>query len=508
MFEFAKLSLDVEHRLTERELKFSRRLNEFNCSHSYEPVEMPVCLDVCETKKIFSICGPSAIRFFNYKTKKVYADFRKVEKLSSFAFQPDGKLAVAGNLNGLGYLFSLDHKKIIKEFRVSKKGLRAVGFEGKGPTVSFADGGGRVSVWDFAAGLEVCSASDVHTDTVRRLRYAEGCLLSASLDKTICAIDLNSGKVCQKFSLPHEVEDLDVMDCRTQFACIGSRSLDIWDIRAPGKSLFSAVVSAKSLTGLKVMKDKIAVTSYDNSLRVFDYKSAEQHLELAGLRKFDSPVALFACDSKLKNFALTSVDRVSLVYTSTGDETDQLQDKEPLTVEQQLLAKLQKGVLTRDTTSRKFFQRGLWQEKKDGFTVKIAKPQMPNFASYEKYLRKFQFTEALLDALKTKNSVVILAVVENLVSRSSLKPAIKGLDLEGVQMLLEFISKKLDSENCQREILGLAEATFDSQNDNLADKEVKKNIKALAKVVEVALQTAITSGEIAGVLEDLTSQAF
>ena len=112
--------------------------------------------------------------------------------------------------------------------------------------------------------------------------------------------------------------------------------------------------------------------------------------------------------------------------------------------------------------------------------------------------RKFKYGEALSQALVTKNTVVILSVIEELLYRNGLRSALEKKGEEFYKNFLGFVLKKIDSANSQKLLIHVFEqflavfsfASFESSTgvDELLNKiraKVDKEVKVVKKTVEL-----------------------
>lgn len=103
--------------------------------------------------------------------------------------------------------------------------------------------------------------------------------------------------------------------------------------------------------------------------------------------------------------------------------------------------------IKKEVLSYKFFNRGIYaknDESADSVVKFITSKQMKK---YDTFLKKFKYGEALKHALTTKDSQVIVAIIEELVYRNGIEIAIRNLEGDDIKLLLDFIYKKCDSTN-------------------------------------------------------------
>ena len=105
--------------------------------------------------------------------------------------------------------------------------------------------------------------------------------------------------------------------------------------------------------------------------------------------------------------------------------------------------------IKKEVLSYKFFNRGVYAKGDGGADTTVAFINSKKMKKYDTYLKKFRYGEALKHALTTKDTQVIVAMIEELAYRNGLNTAIQNLEETDVKHLLEFIYKKCDSANHQ-----------------------------------------------------------
>jgi U3 small nucleolar RNA-associated protein 15 len=68
--------------------------------------------------------------------------------------------------------------------------------------------------------------------------------------------------------------------------------------------------------------------------------------------------------------------------------------------------------------------------------LKVENKRKKKLKKYENLMKKFKYTESLEEALETRNTVIILSVVEELVYRNGLDVALANLSYAALIILL------------------------------------------------------------------------
>lgn len=160
--------------------------------------------------------------------------------------------------------------------------------------------------------------------------------------------------------------------------------------------------------------------------------------------KYEKPVTTIAFTPDMSHFGVGQADG-SVVVTKNKEK----EKKTEILDDSAFLLNLSTPQQVQDY---KYFFRGIYNNKTRR-TDQIAETEKQmRLAKYDTLLKQFKYTDALVEALATKNTLVILAVFEELLYRDGLSIALDRLDEKAVVDLLGFIYKKCDSTEHQREV--------------------------------------------------------
>lgn len=160
--------------------------------------------------------------------------------------------------------------------------------------------------------------------------------------------------------------------------------------------------------------------------------------------KYEKPVTAIAFTPDMSHFGVGQADG-SVVVTKNKEK----EKKTEILDDSAFLLNLSTPQQVQDY---KYFFRGIYNNKPRR-TDQIAETEKQmRLAKYDTLLKQFKYTDALVESLATKNTLVILAVFEELLYRDGLSIALDRLDEKAVVDLLGFIYKKCDSTEHQREV--------------------------------------------------------
>ena len=288
-------------------------------------------------------------------------------------------------------------------------------------------------------------------------------------------------------------------------AVVGGPKLGLYDIRNLSSPIFSSVSNLKSLSSVNLTSSKVITSGLDGMVKVYKYSclesnsdskkekiSEDKFFELAYQMKEEEGISKFAVDPFCMNYCKLFLNGKIELYQKSFykdkkvrekvleqqglenidliiESAEKSQMKDPVLAsiagvkysEKMLARKLGRGLRNFDRGSYKYYNRGLYSkydENEHEKTQFIKQEKVVNLAKYDKLLRKFKFKEALVKVLQGGNSQQILGVLEQLMIQDDLDTALAqfGNDEECV-LMLKFLVKKINSENCQGIVLYLSE---------------------------------------------------
>lgn len=159
--------------------------------------------------------------------------------------------------------------------------------------------------------------------------------------------------------------------------------------------------------------------------------------------------------------------------------------------------------------SYKYFNRGIYSKKQELNAKKIEFMKAKKMKRYDKFLRKFRYADALKNALTTKDTQIIVSLIEELIYRDGLDIAIKGLQIDEMAILLSFVYKKCDSANHQNLILYIFEAALGKLRDieKYEDKEIGQILMKIREKLNREEEIAQEALEISGMVELMEAMA-
>ena len=203
--------------------------------------------------------------------------------------------------------------------------------------------------------------------------------------------------------------------------------------------------------------------------------------------------SVMTVDGSVKIFSREKTDEAKIMTADTNDQ---------MTAEEKGLYKmLSAGFGPKALNTYQYHQRGVWGVP-EHFSFKVEKPKYHKLKAYDKHLRKFQYDLALMAALKTDDSTIILSVLEEFLIRDCLEITIKQLEANQLKLLANFLLKKSDSMNCQRLILHVLDIFLEVISPSvLEDSSLDRILSLLYNKVEQEIRNAERSCYIQSYLD-------
>lgn len=451
-----------------------------------------------QRRKAFFFGNDNSVLNFSLKTQQVVKSWSKDDSIvKSFRLRKDGQLAAYSTLAGEAKILLLGQKSVIKSFKLSHQPIGCLDLLEKRPLLAIGGDNGAFEVKDFAAEATVLRVPLLHTDYLRKCAFVDefGHLaLTGGQDKRVCLVDSRveaDQATLAVLKLNFEVSDI-VCWPGDNFVTLANKEVQLWDVRQLAQPVLGSVVGAKTLSGGRFLAGKLFLSSFDGNIRIADLSGSA--LEVVNQKNFKLPISGFdlgvSSEGELKAIAVATTDGTVRVYNreNADSETAASDPADPMTQEERNLYRLLTvGVGPKEMSAFQYFDRGVWS-RADDFTVKVSHVRAPKAAVHDKHLRKFRHDLALVSALKTDDSTVILAVIEELMVRDSWKAACRLLGEEWSGALGAFLLKKMDSADCQRTVLFALEEFLEAVSDAvLGSSSMDRLVNDLADKVDAEL---------------------
>lgn len=224
-----------------------------------------------------------------------------------------------------------------------------------------------------------------------------------------------------------------------EYAVANGYLVSLIDLRNSSEPI--RTINAHQKTVLKVrydsVKGRLITGGSDCHLKFHDLDSQKVMYTM----KLPSEILSMDISSDGQNYALGLVNGTLLVRSKKFEEEEG--DDQLLTPEELMNKYLAKDQITKRSKDYKYFYRGQYGKEKESDDIISKGTKKVNLQKYEKFLKKFEYKNALNSALEKNEPDVIVSLLEELIQRSSLEIALAYRSEEELVMLLNFLIWKL-----------------------------------------------------------------
>jgi len=422
----------------------------------------------------------------------------KSDAITSATFRKDGKMLAIGELDGRLHIVDTKRRHILRSHRKHTKPVHATEFLANPSLVASGSDDLTVKIFDVATNEVIRNFSDLHQDHIRALKVLserENSLLVGSYDKTISLLDLRTldQKPVRIFNHGFPVESIAAFSDTYRFASVGGSSTFIWDLRSD-KPVYSFLNNLKTITSVKVNQagTRLLTGSLDQHLKIFDLENEGQ---VCHQFKFEAGIMSFDLTNDFSHMIIGMNDGSLQIRQrkKTPEEEEEAKEEMPL-------PKIA-GPDRKIVRNYRFFFRGIY-EVPSAFDIQFEAERKRRLQEYDKYMKKFQYKNALNAALNKNNAHIVISLIEELVQRGTLDVALRNRDEEELNKLIEFIEFNFPEHRYRNILIPVIERILDLYSKEMFQSDiVLTNLHKLSNILEKALDEQKLMSDILGKLE-------
>ncbi|RKO83374.1 WD40-repeat-containing domain protein, partial [Blyttiomyces helicus] len=389
----------------------------------------------------FAVTSSTRVQVYSSSTHAVK---KTISRFKDTAFgariRGDGKLLVAGDATGLVQLFDLNSRAILRTLRGHTGPVHVTGFSPENTQILSGSDDKTVRVWDVPTESSIAVFSE-HQDYVRAgLTCSDNAnlILSGSYDHTVKLWDLRANSCAITMEHKFPVESVLIFPGGGLVASAGGNQLKIWDILGGGRLLQAVSHHQKAITCMSFdgTATRILTGSLDHHVKVLNI----QDYKVVHSIKYPDPV---------QSLAVSPDDTHLAVGMSTG----------LLSIRQRVVKAADKAAAQQKALrggTRQFFTRGAAHRPEDS-DLQIESRKKKRLRNYEKYLRAFQYANAL-DAVLAENrtAIIVVSLLEDLIHRGGLREALGGRDDRALVPIVQFILRKISNPRYSKLLIDVA----------------------------------------------------
>ncbi|TPX49459.1 hypothetical protein SeMB42_g01569 [Synchytrium endobioticum] len=381
----------------------------------------------------FAVTSSTRVQVYSSVTNTVRKTISRFKETAySGTIRNDGKVLVAGDATGLVQLFDLNSRAILRTFRGHHGPVHVSKFSTVNTHILTASDDKSVRYWDIPTESVICTF-DEHKDYVRTAAVLEenpNLIVSGAYDHTLKLWDTRENKCVMTLDHGLPVECVLPFRGGALIASAGGNKVKVWDIMAGGRALQTISNSQKTVTCLTFdgTNTRLLSGSLDNHVKVYNL----QDYKVVHSIKYPSPILSLGVspdDTRLvvgMNNGLLSI-RQRVVKTK-----DLLADQSSTTS-----MRLRGG-------TKAYFERGANPLKANPNDLLVESQKFKRLRPYDRYLRKFQYGNALDVALSGNvEVVVVVSLLDELMLRDGLLIALSRRDDVSLEPIIKFLAKNI-----------------------------------------------------------------
>jgi U3 small nucleolar RNA-associated protein 15 len=456
MPDFPKLRLKQFPQIQDRETSEAKYWKSYSVTKEEKLLGTPNCIHFNPASPdSYLVTASTKVMLYDAHTDKVQRAFsRFTDDCYSGRFRKDGKLMVAGDKEGHVKVFDVKTKSMLRQLKRHTAAVRATTWAGDGLHMVSGGDDKRVKLWDLATQEVVWDSKDAHTDYVRCVEASPAAgevFMSAGYDHAVRVWDRRQERPVCAMTHGHPVECCLAAPAGAMLLTAGGNEVKLWDVLSGGRLMHTYSNHQKNVTGLTFdgTGSRLLSCGLDGHVKVYSL----QTMQVVHGMRFGAPLMALAVSSDNKKLLVGFVDGSLMVRTRRADALGSLGVG--------LGGPAAPSSSSSAAKQQSRFYKGAGaaaEQTEDGM---VETERSVRLRPYEVQLKKFNYQQALDSALKTRNPLVVVTVLEELSRRSGLAIALAGRDEATLEPLLSFAARYVSHPRYARLIVLVAHKVLD-----------------------------------------------
>lgn len=467
MSEFKKLKLKQFPQIQDRETSEARYWKSYKSHKTEKLYGTPYCVNFDPTGSgSYLVTASTKISLYDGNTDKVQKSFSRFQDDAfSGKFRKDGKLLVCGDKTGYVKVFDVGSKALLRQAKRHSAPVRSTVWASDGLHMISGSDDKSVKVWDLGGEEVIWENSDVHSDYIRTVDASPiepNVFLSGSYDHSLQLWDRRQEKPSLTMINDCPISHCMITASGSMLISAGNNQVKVWDLLGGGRLLHTFSNHQKNVTSLAmdITSSRLISCGLDGHVKIYNFHD----MQVAHGFKCAAPLMCVAISPDSQKLVLGHVDGTLEVRAR---EKDMLRTAAPFSVSVEESADFEEGSGAGSSSSSHLRQRRFYkgavlgegsqddeEERDDPAGASVVDSLRPQrLRSYEVHLKKFNYQLALDAALKTRNPLVVVTLLEELCRRNALVVALSGRDEVTLEPLLAFLSRYVSSSRYARLII-------------------------------------------------------
>jgi U3 small nucleolar RNA-associated protein 15 len=466
MSQFRKVQLKQYPQIQDRETGEAKYWKKFTKSHEDHLFGAPNNIHFSPSgSHDYLVSGSTKVNLYDGRTDAVVRSYTRFEdEVFSAKFRKDGRLFVAGDKTGYLKVFDVQTKAVLRFLKRHTSAVRSTGWTADSLHMLSGSDDRSVKKWDLAIGEVVWENSELHTDYVRCMTNSPvdtNVFVSGGYDHTVALWDTRQQS--PSVQLQHAGPVADVMFASSGGLLLSTveNEIKVWDLISGGKLLHTFSNHQKNITSMTMNANSSRLLScgLDGHVKIYDFQS----MQMVHGMKLGSPLMSIAMSPSNSKFVVGFVDgtlqmrnRIDSVNTLEDDDED---------------AKQEGLVVRRKGLGQSRFYKGAGTAVESTEPALVESEHAVRLKPYEEHLKRFDYQKALDAALRTRNPLVVVTILEELSRRSALSIALSGRDEVSIEPLLAFAARYVSQPRYARLIVQVTNVLLDLYAHTLGNSD-------------------------------------
>jgi U3 small nucleolar RNA-associated protein 15 len=462
----------------------------------------PNCIDFCPLQpEYYIVTGSTKVHLYSSATDKVQRAFsRFTDDAYCGRFRKDGKLIAAGDKSGYLKVFDTTTKAVLRQMKRHTGAVRAVAWSADGLNIISGSDDKTVKRWDLSTGEAVWDSRRAtegggnHADYVRCVSsnpVSNDIFVSGCYDHTVKIWDSRQASPAHTLRLGAPVETCMIASSGAVLLTAAGNELQMWDLLSGCRPMHTFSSHQKNITSLAMdaSGSRVLSAGLDGHVKVYSL----QTLQVVHGMKFGSPISSIGLSPDSKKLLVGFVDGSLFARTKKSDA---------LSAPGTVVA----GSASASAAAHTRFYKGAGlaaEQTEDGM---VETERTVRLRPYEVQFKKFNYQGALDSALKTRNPLIIVTVLEELSRRSGLAIALSGRDESSLEPLLSFCARYVSNPRYARLVVQVVHGILDIYAGELGHSDsIDELFLKMRKSVKVETQFQREVLHVCGALDCIVS---